>query len=444
MRCDRRHFMLGSLGAGLGAATLSSCASGPERTQVEDWPTEPSDERQKVSWWSSQIPAADGGDLRTRLIEEFNKTYPQITVELVRGPADTDTNRTSLVTQLAAGATTPDVYLGDVAWPGQFAVNKLATPLSSLSDESLWKSFPEGLRDAATVDDEYYMFPAYIDESFLFYREDLLDKHDLDVPNSWEELVKTSHTLIDSGDVEYGFIYQGNVYEGLTTCLTEWVADAGGSLTDEDVTKALGDSSEVRTAVEFLNKLIEDGITPRAAMTYIEQSSIDAFVAGRAAFLRNWTYTYDTANGAESSQIAGKVGVRARPGFDGGSVSNVSAIGGWGNYINPHTANPGGALAFARWMADEEAQEYIATKGAVIPSRAKSVQTAASVGDRPPYKVAEDITLVARPTATAHYPKMSQAVYVNTNAMALGQSSIDEGTQEMQSGMQLALEGKAL
>ena len=443
MQIDRRGLLVGGAGVA-GALVLAGCAPRAERTDVADWPTEVGDEPVTIDWWSANIATNTGGDLRPRLIEEFRKAYPNVRVNVVAAPADTDTNRTTLTTQIAAGSQSPDVIHGDIAWPGQFAENKLAVPVGQLVPDDFWDQYPEGLRTAARVNGEYFMFPVYIDNSFLVYRQDLLDKHGLQVPNSWEEVAQTSKKLIDEGDVDYGFVWQGNVYEGMTCNAVEFVADAGGRFTDEEVTKSTATSSEVRRGLEFMNSLVKDGVTPRAALTYIEQASLDAFTTGRAAFLRNWSYAYDTANSPDASSVAGKIGIRSRPGFDGTDETHT-AIGGWGSYINPHTAHPAAALAWARWLADEDAQQLIVREGGVIPARTASLTSPDAVAAaKPQYAIAADYTLVPRPTATAFYPKMSQGIYVNANSIAAGQSAVTTGTSRMQRQMDVALAGQAL
>ncbi|KTQ99845.1 extracellular solute-binding protein, partial [Curtobacterium luteum] len=147
MAIDRRLFLLG----GAGVLLLAGCSTRPARTTVEDWPTDPPEGDVTISWWAGQVASKDGGDLRRRLIAEFQKEHPNIRVRIVSAPSDTDTNRTSLTTQIAAGSPTPDVYLGDVAWPGQFSKNKLATPVNRLVGEDFFEQFPEGLRAAASV-----------------------------------------------------------------------------------------------------------------------------------------------------------------------------------------------------------------------------------------------------------------------------------------------------
>ncbi|WP_420363870.1 ABC transporter substrate-binding protein [Curtobacterium aetherium] len=439
MDIDRRLFLLG----GTGVLLLAGCSTRPERTEVADWPTGPPEGPATISWWAGQVASKDGGDLRRRLIAAFQQEYPDIRVRIVSAPSDTDTNRTSLTTQIAAGSPTPDVYLGDVAWPGQFAKNKLATPVSSLVGEDFFDQFPEGLRQAASVDGTYYMFPLYIDESFFLYREDLLDKHGFQVPRSWEEVRDTAAKLVDTGDVSYGFAFQGDVYEGLTCNVTEFVADAGGSLLDDELENATTTSSETRRAFEFMRSLVTSGASPRATLTYQEQDTNDAFSGGRAAFLRNWSYAWGIANGPDSA-VRGKVGLAARPTFDG-MDEHHSTIGGWGNYINPHTQQPAAALTFARWMSSETAQQLLTREGGVLPARSASlVSEDAKRQQRPTYDTAAGITLVPRPTSTAYYPKVSQGVYQNGNGILGGQRTVDGGTSAMASAIDLALRGAAL
>ncbi|QKS20524.1 extracellular solute-binding protein [Curtobacterium sp. Csp1] len=330
-----------------------------------------------------------------------------------------------------------------MAWPGQFAKNKLATPVNELVGADFFEQFPEGLRQAASVDGTYYMFPLYIDESFFLYRQDLLDKHGFQVPRSWEEVKDTAAKLVDTGDVSYGLAFQGDVYEGLTCNVTEFVADAGGSLLNDDLTRPETTSSETKRAFEFMRSLIADGAAPRATLTYQEQDTNDAFSGGRAAFLRNWSYAWGIANGPDSA-VAGKVGLAARPTFDG-TDEHHSTIGGWGNSINPHTQQPAAALTFARWMSSETAQQFLTREGGVLPARSASlVSEDAKRQNRPTYDTAAGITLVPRPTSTAYYPKVSQGVYQNGNSILGGQASVDGGTRAMASAISLALSGEAL
>jgi multiple sugar transport system substrate-binding protein len=82
-----------------------------------------------IVWSASPLSGTGANDARTVLINAFEKQYPNIHVTLVSASTDTDTNRSTLATQIAGGAG-PDVFMGDVIWPAQFGAHQLAVPLS--------------------------------------------------------------------------------------------------------------------------------------------------------------------------------------------------------------------------------------------------------------------------------------------------------------------------
>ena len=79
-----------------------------------------------IVWSASPIAGSGATDTRTVLINSFEKKYPNIHVTLVSAPTNTDTNRATLATQISGGSATPDVFMGDVIWPAQFAAHQLA------------------------------------------------------------------------------------------------------------------------------------------------------------------------------------------------------------------------------------------------------------------------------------------------------------------------------
>ncbi|HLI41634.1 MAG TPA: extracellular solute-binding protein, partial [Streptosporangiaceae bacterium] len=102
-----------------------------------------------ITWWASPITTTSP-DPRVVLIDAFEKAYPKIHVNLQSAPTDTDTNRASLITTISGGASSPDVYMGDVIWPAQFGHAGLAVPLSKYFPSSYWNSFAPGLVQGAT------------------------------------------------------------------------------------------------------------------------------------------------------------------------------------------------------------------------------------------------------------------------------------------------------
>ncbi|MDT0318707.1 ABC transporter substrate-binding protein [Streptomyces millisiae] len=439
----RRRSLLGA-GTGLGLAALAGCGAGsggaPDLARAAEVPRGEA----TVRWWSFPMATNDGDDLRRLLIEAFRSRHPNITVTTVDAPAVTDISRSVLSTAVASGAASPDLYMGDVAWPAQFAHNALALPLDEVVGEDYWRAYPESLVHALGYRDDTYAFPFFADQAYLFYRRDLLDRHGLDVPASWEELTVAARTVQRAGDAEYGLVFQGAVYEGLTANVAEFVADAGGEILNAEGTRVtLGGRSGER-ALTFLRDLVADGVTPRAVGTFREQDSTDAFVGGRAVFLRNWAYVWGVVE-APDSPVAGRVGVVPRPGFEGAAGSGNGCLGGWCNFVNPHSENPGAAVAFARFCAEEEAQVIMVRNTAYLP--ALSAVRAGAEARRSPTPVtalADEVRLVPRPTRSPHYPQVSKALYTEVNTVLSGGASPTEALERARAGIADALEGNAL
>ena len=126
-----------------------------------------------IVWSASPLSGTGANDARTVLINAFEKQYPGIKVSLVSASTDTDTNRSTLATQIAGGAG-PDVFMGDVIWPAQFGAHQLAVPLSQYLPASYFSKFATGLVSGATYKGAVYGSPLFEDQCFLYYRKDLL------------------------------------------------------------------------------------------------------------------------------------------------------------------------------------------------------------------------------------------------------------------------------
>jgi multiple sugar transport system substrate-binding protein len=424
------------------AATLAACGSGGDKG-TNGQSTEVPKGNVTINWSANPIAGEGDNDLRTVLANAFMKKYPNIKVKIVSAPTNSDTNRGTLTTQIGGGSSTPDVYLGDVVWPAQFAKAGIAQPLSDYLKSDYWKTFAPGLTEGATYKGKIYAAPFFVDESFLFYRKDLLAAHNLQPPTTWDQVVSESKTLQAAKAVKNGFDFQGNSYEGLTCNANEFLADAGASIVSDDGKKATIKSDDAVKAVSFMRKLITDGVSPSAVSTYTEQESMTDFANGNAAFLRNWSYAYSASNDPKQSKVVGKVGVAVLPTFDG-SGAGYSTSGGWDLMINPHSKQLGADLAFIKYMTGTEAQTMLAQKWAEIPTN-QSVRNDSSIaGTNPVLALIGKTKISSRPSQTDKYPDVSKAVYTNINAALTGSKSPEDALAEAQKEINTALAGGGL
>jgi multiple sugar transport system substrate-binding protein len=426
--------------AGFTVLTLAACGGSSSSSSAAS-PASGSATSASIVWEASPLSGTGANDARTVLINAFEKQYPKIKVTLVSAPTDTDTYRATVATQISGGASTPDVFMGDVIWPAQFGAHQLAVPLSKYLPSSYWTRFAPGLVTGASYKGAVYGSPLFEDQGFLYYRKDLLAKNHMSVPTTWEQLETDAKTLASNGSVKYGFVWEGDSYEGLTCNFMEYLTDAGGSPTNTSYTTATLNSAAALKAVTFMRSLITSGASPAAVTTFQEPQAMSTFGDGNAAFLRNWDYAYDAAiTPASGGKLkASQVGVAPLPTFAGQQYPGYSNIGGWNLYINPHTKNLNADLTFIQWMSGTTAQDILSQKYGFI-STVTAVRSAPStIASNPNFAVVPKTKLVPRPAGTPEYPALSTAIYTNVNGALAGSATPAAAVAAMQSSATTAL-----
>lgn len=298
----------------------------------------------------------------TKMIEEFNKVYPNVKVDHQLLPGNSDDVKKSLMTSLAAGDSDPDVFECDIIWVSQFGA---AGWLMDVTDrlEAKKDEFLAGPLSTCYYDGKAYAYPNYTDVGLLYYRSDLIDTP----PATWDELVTMCKEHIGKDGIEIGYEFQMFQGEPTSCNMLEFIKQNGG--TDlADGAFAMNNANTI-DALTFVNSLIDDGITTEGVLSHKPDDSRAIFEEGKALFMRNWTYAYANAQ-AETSKVAGKVGVAALPVGPSGSESS-GTLGGWNFAINANTDAPEAAVAFTEFMSSYEMQKISTTVRATFPTSAQ-------------------------------------------------------------------------
>ncbi|MEQ8674879.1 MAG: ABC transporter substrate-binding protein [Aggregatilineales bacterium] len=300
-------------------------------------------------------PVGTHPEAEAATIARFQELCPNITVELNQGAASVTDLLAFYLTAFEAESSDLDVIRVDVIWPGQLAEHLLdMTPF--VSQEQIDAQLPALIQND-TIDDRLVALPLRIGFGMLYYRTDLLEKYGYDAPPAtWADLEEMAATIQagerEEGNSEFwGFVWQGNAYEGLTTNALEWhVSETGDNfLTAEG--EILVNTDAAVAAYERAASWV-DTISPPGVVSYAEEDARGVWHAGNAAFMRNWPYAY--VSSGESEDI---------PGFDvaplpaGTSGTGASALGGWHIGVSRYSEHPEAAAAFAVYMTSVENQK---------------------------------------------------------------------------------------
>ena len=256
--------------------------------------------------------------------------------------------------------------MGDVIWPAQFGAHQLALPLSDYLPASYWTQFAPGLVAGRQLQGQGLRLAAVRGPGLPVLPQGPAGQGaTCRCRTTWEQLETDAKTSWShAGLVKYGFVWQGDSYEGLTCNFMEYLTDAGGTATNSAYTQATLNSAAATKAVTFMRSLITSGASPAAVTTFQEPQAMNTFGAGNAAFLRNWDYAYSAATTPSSGGklTASQVGVAPLPTFQGQPTPGYSNIGGWNMYINPHSKNVAADLTFIKWLASPAAQDILSKR----------------------------------------------------------------------------------
>lgn len=290
-------------------------------------------------------------------IERFKALCPNITVNRIEGDANGQNLLASYLTAFEAQSSDFDVIRVDVIWPGLLADHLL--DMKQYVPQEQIDSYLPALIVNNTVDGQLVALPLRIGFGMLFYRPDLLEKYGFTAPPAtWDELASMAQTIQDgeraAGNSEFwGFVWQGNAYEGLTTNALEWqVSNGGGSIVSPDGVIEVNNPETV-AAFERAAGWV-DTISPPGVVSYQEEDARAVWHAGNAAFMRNWPYAYSST--LDSEAIGGNFDVAPVPAGDAGK--GAATLGGWHIGVSRYSQHPEAAAAFAAYMTGAENQKH--------------------------------------------------------------------------------------
>jgi trehalose/maltose transport system substrate-binding protein len=144
--------------------------------------------------------------------------------------------------------------------------------------------------EAFTVDGRLVAVPWFFGVGRLFYRRDLLEKYELRIPQTWDELATSARTVQDgeraAGHREFwGYVFQGQASDELTYNAVEWFASyRGPGLVAADGTVVVDDQINKTALMQAVSWL--GSIAPPSVLTIGGAESLRFFTDGNAAFLR--------------------------------------------------------------------------------------------------------------------------------------------------------------
>jgi trehalose/maltose transport system substrate-binding protein len=292
-------------------------------------------------------------ETRQRELQQFTRETG-IQVTLLPSPESAREKLALWKDLLRKGTPSPDVYGIDVIWPRM--LNEYFIDLKPYFADDVILQFPQ-IAASYTVDNKLVAMAYRADVGLLFYRTDLLHQYGYgEPPRTWDEL-QTMAARIQAGERSkgkkefWGFVWQGTAAEALTCDALEWqAAEAGGRIIEADRTISVNNPQTIR-AWERAARWV-GSISPPGVIGYSEWDSLNVWVAGDAAFMRNWPTAYADSQ-AQGSPIRNKFDIALLP---GGKRGGVGTLGGAGLAVSKFSAHPREALELVRYLSRRDVQ----------------------------------------------------------------------------------------
>ena len=406
----------GLVGAVTLAASLSVAAAGtsrptshatPAKSAAVAPPTVPNAAAIKAKYHGQKITfvgdaAVGNSHVRDqKLVARFSKDTG-IKVTLEPHPAASDAAYSQLARNFSAKSSSIDVMMLDVVWPGAFSpyLVDLKPALGKAA-----KLHAQGIIQNDTIGGKLIAMPWFGDFGILYYRKDLLTKYGYSgPPKTWSQLFSMAKKIQDGEQKTnknfYGFVFQGNSYEGLTCDALEWVASVGGG-NFIDNGKVTINNVKARTILDAMRSQIGK-ITPQGVTSYTEEGARLPFDNGDAAFMRNWPYAYSLSQ-ATGSAVKGKFAVTVLP--HGAAGHSVGTVGGWQLGVSKYSKHRGAAIELVRYLTSPAVQKFDAIFNTNVPTIPAVARIPAVVRTNPYLTPA--IANVARVTRPSKYLRQS-------------------------------------
>ncbi|MFO1291785.1 MAG: sugar ABC transporter substrate-binding protein [Rubrivivax sp.] len=200
-----------------------------------------------------------------------------------------------------------------------------------------------------------YGVPFGAETSVLGYRVDLLQKHNLKPPQTYEQLLAACRLMKDKEGIG-GLTSRGQTGHQITAAWLMHLSPLAGKVFDEKWRAAFNRPEGVRAA-EVLREIVETG--PAGIPAYGFGEMQNAFLQGQCAFYLDSVAIFGPAQDPAKSRVAGRIGYAPHP----RAARQGGMTGGFGLAIPSNAKNKEAAFLFIQWMTSKAADKKVALLG---------------------------------------------------------------------------------
>lgn len=374
-------------------------------------------------------------DLMRKLFDQYQAKNPGVKIDIETGGATSELQRQYLSTVLNAKDPAIDIYMIDIVNPAQYYGAGWLEPLNQYlgNPADVMKPYLPVYATANVVDGKIAAMPAFADAMFMYYRKDLLEKHKIAEPRTWDELAAAAKKIqqAEGNPNLQGLSIQGAPIEGAvcTFLLPYW--SQGKDFNDASGKMTLDKTAAAKGLNQWLS-MVDAGVIKKNVAEVKTPDTVNEFKAGQVVFAINWGFAWDRFKDDADSQVKGKVGVMPLPAMPGGK--SATCVGGWQWAVSAFSKNKKAAADLVKFMSSPEASKFLAAEGSLLPTY-QSVYTDPDVVKNVPwFKDAANVVIAGRSRPLSKdYGQVSDVIRTTTSAVLARTKKPEEGVAEIES-----------
>lgn len=275
-----------------------------------------------IGWLSgSQAFVADGA--------KECSSVPNLTVnaQILDNTSAGEQARLALSTMSESSPSSYDIIHGSVGRFTEYAGAGWLYPIDDLIEKYRTQydldDIPQSFWDAASYQGKHYGVPFMGNAQIFYYRTDLLDKYNLKVPATWDDVIAACKVLKQEPDLDAQFTMSLNAGWAWSANYIGIYESAGNKLINEDNTPAFAGVE----GVNALNKMLEIVNTcgGQVGLTYSTDDSEIGMETGRVAMALMYATRGAYMDDPQKSNFVGKIGFAPAPATVPGGLYSSTA-----------------------------------------------------------------------------------------------------------------------
>lgn len=197
--------------------------------------------------------------------------------------------------------------------------------------------------------------------SILGYRKDIFEKHGLEVPKTYDEMLDIACKIPELEPGMGGLASRAASGHHASHAFLLHLAPLGGRVFDNEWNPTVNNAAGVQAA-EALKQIVDCG--PEGAASFGFGEALGSFLNGDTAMFLDTTVVAGQIDNPSKSKVVGKVGWAMHP----MGVRRGSQTGGFGIGIPANAENKDAAFLLMQWLTSKEGDKLVAMAGG-NPSR---------------------------------------------------------------------------